>query len=105
MKSMPLVVNGRAFSPGSWELLSAAQLTFLGITCLHFICFKRIKSIFYVRNMVIPKPYIIQIFLKVSSSVFRMEASSPLCLVNICGVRGRGAGGGGRQPGPARAAA
>ena len=55
--------------------------------------------------MVIPKPYIIQIFLKVSSSIFRMEASSPFCLVNICGVRGRGAGGGGRQPGPAWAAA
>ena len=55
--------------------------------------------------MVIPKPYIIQIFLKVSSSIFRMEASRLLCVVNICRVRGRGTGGGGRQPGPARAAA
>lgn len=45
--------------------------------------------------MVIPKPYIIQIFLKVSPSILRMEASHPLCLVKICGVRGRGAGGGG----------
>lgn len=41
------------------ERLSAPHLTFPGITCLHFICFKRIKSIFYAGNMAIPKSYII----------------------------------------------